>query len=277
MLDNLQVLVDFGLRSPGSKDAAKARKYLEDNLKLSGLKVRLESFLAATPRGPVAMTNIIGRIPGAESNVLVIGTHWDTKTGIGAGFQGANDGGSGTVVLLEVAKLAATQKWPFSVEFVFFDGEEAFVNFTETDGLYGSREYVRKHKLEGDLDKIKAVFIVDMVGDRKLAFWNDKNSDPGLVGAIRSSADELDFKNLFRPKPESVLDDHFPFLRAGIPAALLIDFEYGPQNKYWHRPEDTIKQISPESLGDTARLVLGTMDVLARGGFPTNNKVEKNP
>lgn len=268
MLENLRALVDLGLRSPGTKEAAKARNYLEENLKSSGLNVRLESFLAATPRGPVAMTNVIGRIPGSAADVLVLGTHWDTKTGIEKGFQGANDGGSGTVVLLEVARLAAAQEWPFSVEFVFFDGEEAFVKFSQTDGLYGSREYVRKHKFEGDLDKIKAVFIVDMVGDRKLAFWNDTNSDPGLGKAIRSSAEELNLKNLFRPKPESILDDHFPFLDAGLPAALLLDFEYGPQNKYWHTKEDTMKQISKKSLVSTARLVLGTLDVLARDGFP---------
>jgi len=268
LMGHVASLVKGGLREPGSPAAGRARAYITKSMKAYGLKVTQENFLASTPRGPLVMVNVVGQLQGSGSKRVVLGTHVDTKTGLPQGFQGANDGASGCAVLLELARLSALETWPFSIEFVFFDGEEAFLSFSPQDGLYGSKEYVRRHTLAGDLNNIRAVFVVDMVGDKTLKLVKDTHSHKGLYGLLRRAGKEAGLNGIFLEDPISLLDDHIPFKEAGIPAAVLIDFEYGPKNKFWHTEKDTLDKISRTSLVRTTRLVMRTLEILAEDGFP---------
>jgi len=137
------------------------------------------------------------------------------------------------------------------VWFVFFDGEEAIREYSGDDGLVGSKFFVEQLKANNQLDSIKAVILLDMVGDANLNVSLPANSTGKLVEELFAAARDVGGRDYFKLSKNEMLDDHVPFLNAGIPAMDIIDFEYGSapgQNDYWHTDKDTMDKLSPRSL-----------------------------
>jgi glutaminyl-peptide cyclotransferase len=260
-----QKLVGFGPRPSGSEAMAQQANYIAAQLQEFGLDVEEQVFRADTPRGPVQFRNIVGKTRGGRSGpgqVILIGAHYDTKWFTNMTFVGANDGASGAAVLLEIARVAAAQP---NLWFVFFDGEECVNEYGPNDGLQGSRHFLEELKRQKQTDWVRAMILLDMVGDAHLDLKMPLNSEMGLIGVVFNAARELGCRDNFSYGNTEILDDHVPFMRAGIGAVDLIDFEYGSApglNDYWHTDKDTLDKISPKSLEVAGRTVLRVIAML---------------
>jgi glutaminyl-peptide cyclotransferase len=247
-LAHVQRLVDFGPRPPGSEALEKSRAYIEDQLQLSGWQVSRQSFTDETPRGKVRFVNLIalflshGRTTTAPSFLLC--AHYDTKTFDSIRFVGANDGGSGSGLLLEMARALARQPdLAAKIELVFFDGEEAYENFSDNDGLYGSRYFARQLGDSG-AKQFRGGILFDMVGQRSLKITLPTDSPVEMARDIFASAEALKSRSYFTYLDREMIDDHTPLNAIGIPTIDLIDFSF----PWWHTAEDTIDKLSPQSL-----------------------------
>lgn len=260
---HVERLVSYGPRPPASPGIEKAQQYITGVLRRLSLEVEHQNFLASTPNGNLPMKNIIARSPGKVDKVVILASHYDTHLMPGGVFVGANDGGSSVGLLLELARVLSRRQPDFSLWFVFFDGEEAQKAWTPTDSLYGSRYFVQRLRASGQTGRIKAMILMDMVGDKDLVLENDLNSTPWLMRLVRDSASELGFGEHLSGNPKAVQDDHIPFTEVGIPAVDLIDFEFGPNNRYWHTPQDTLDKISPRSMERVGRIVLRILEKLS--------------
>ncbi len=270
--DHVAHLVAMGPRPPGSDTLNLAQQYIVADLQSHGLTVREEDFVASTPRGSVPMTNIVAVCEGNEPGVLIIGTHYDTKLFDEFEFVGANDGTSGVGVLLELGRLLGGSRQGLSVWLVFFDGEEAIETWGPTDSLYGSREMVRRLVDTGEISSIRAMVLLDMIGDRYLTVQRDLGAPDWLVEAIRSAAVSLGNEQYFFQSAIGIQDDHIPFRGAGVPAIDLIDFMYGAdsQEHYntWHTQQDTLDKVSATSLEIVGRVTLLSIDKIESELFP---------
>ncbi len=273
--NHVKAQVAFGPRPAGSAAIEKTREYLARELKSSGLQPTFDEFTETTPRGKIKFKNVIAELPGETSDLVIIASHYDTKEFKEFTFVGANDGGSSTGILLEIARVMAAdkQKRKFTYQFVFFDGEEAFCHdwnecLGGNDHLYGSRHHAEKFKKEKQIERVKAMILLDMVGDKDLAIPREETSSAWLVNAIWDTAREIGYSNHFPNRSQSMTDDHIPFLQAGMPAVDLIDFEYGNEDgSYWHTAEDTLDKISAKSLkavGDVVLLSLPKIEARVR-------------
>lgn len=248
-LRHVQQLVDYGPRPPGSAAIERSRNYIAQQLESVGWRVTRQAFSDATPRGQVAFVNLIATFPAPGAAKMpasfLLCSHYDTKTFDGARFVGANDGGSSNGVLLELARLLAQHpKVAAKVQLVFFDGEEAYVSFTESDGLYGSRYFAKQLAASGAAKQFRGGILFDMVGDRSLGITLPPDSPAQMTRGIFEAADALKVRNHFTYASGGILDDHTPLNEIGIPTIDLIDFDYPP----WHTPEDTMDKLSAESL-----------------------------
>lgn len=265
--NHVKAQVGFGPRPAGSAALEKTREYLLKELKSYGLKVTLDEFTPVTPQGKVKMKNIIAELPGESSNVIAIGSHYDTKPYKEFAFVGANDGGSSTGALLEIARVLASSgaKRKFTYQFVFLDGEEAFCAewsqcLNGKDHTYGSSHMVERLRAAKQLEQLKAFILLDMIGDKDLQIPREENSSGWLVQAIWEAAGELGYRKHFPTRASYVEDDHSRFLEAGVPAVDLIDFEYGgADNRYWHTKEDTLDKLSAQSLKIVGDVVLASL------------------
>lgn len=260
---HVERLVGYGPRPSASPGIKKAQQYITGVLRRLSLEVEHQNFLASTPIGNLPMKNITARSRGKVDEVVILASHYDTHRMPGGVFVGANDAGSSVGLLLELARVLSRRQPDFSLWFVFFDGEEAQKAWTPADSLYGSRYFVERLRASGQTGKIEAMILMDMVGDKDLVLENDLNSTPWLMRLVRESATELGFGRHLASHPKAVLDDHLPFTEAGIPAVDLIDFEFGPNNRYWHTPQDTLDKISPRSMERVGRMVLRTLEKLS--------------
>lgn len=255
-------LVAFGPRPSGSEAARRTADYLAAELGAVGLEVEVQEFHAATPRGPMVFRNVIGRTRAARGPVLLVGSHYDTKWLPQIHFVGANDSGSSTGVALELARVLREQR---NLWFVFFDGEEAIYDYGPQDGLWGSRYFVEQLKATGRVRDVQALVLLDMVGDADLTITLAPNNTPALLDQVFRAAEALGYRRYFQFVPHEILDDHVPFLLAGIPAVNLIDFQFGSapgRNDYWHTAEDTLDKLSVRSLeivGQTTIQLLGQL------------------
>jgi hypothetical protein len=243
---HVQRLVDLGPRPPGSDAIEKSRDYIDNQLRLSGWQVTRQSFTDNTPRGKVGFVNLIAHFPGqgnATASFLLC-SHYDTKTFDTIRFVGANDGGSSTGLLLELARvLGQHPNLAAQIELVFFDGEEAYENFSGSDGLYGSRYFARQ--LEGKGAKqFRGGILFDMVGDRSLDITLPLDSPAQMAHDIFTSADALKLRSYFSYFDREITDDHTPLNSIGIPTLDIIDFDFA----WWHTAGDTIDKVSAESL-----------------------------
>jgi Zn-dependent M28 family amino/carboxypeptidase len=260
--EDLKRLVELGPRPSGSPALAKARQEISRQLKLAGLVAEEDNFTASTPLGPVPMTNLIVRIPGEQKKIVMVAGHYETKRFDDFKFVGANDGGSSGAFLIELSRVLAARKNKFTYWLVFFDGEEAFVDFSATDGLYGSRHLVQKLTASGELSRFEAVIVVDMVADSDLNIHRENNSTPWLTDRVFTAASRLGYGRYFRDDMRDYVDDHVPFVNAGVAAVDLLDFDYGRGNRYWHSAEDTLDKCSPVSLTIVGRVVMSTLEDL---------------
>lgn len=238
---DVQTQVAFGARIPGSEGHAKVQEWMREELESAGWQVEVqESEALGHP-----IQNIVAK-RGDASPQVILGAHYDTRmfadndpdpANRSLPVPGANDGASGVAVLLELARVLPEDTVP--VWLVFFDAEDNG-RIPGWDWILGSREFVRNNPLQP-----QAVVIVDMIGDADLNIFKERNSNPALTEEIWAVANSLGYGNVFIPEYKfSMLDDHTPFLEAGIPAVDIIDFDY----PHWHTVQDTPDKVSAESL-----------------------------
>ncbi|MBI4454467.1 MAG: M28 family peptidase [Acidobacteria bacterium] len=254
-------LVEFGPRAVGSEGHGKAIEYIQSELRKLPLEVEAQRFDAITPKGTLSMENIIARQQGGHAPVIILASHYDTMATDRFSFVGANDGGSSSGLLLELARVLAPRKSEFQYWFVFFDGEEAMERWTDSDSLYGSRQFVKELKMRRELVRVKALVLMDMVGDKNLNIKRDLYSTAWVVDLFWTTAAMGRYSG-FVDATLAILDDHIPFLQEGIPAVDLIDYDFGPDHGYWHTAEDTLDKISADSLRQVGDVVLKTLPVL---------------
>lgn len=251
-------------RHSGTEGAKKAAEMIAETVSGSfpAFQVSTDTFEEQTPEGKLTFRNVSATLPGKSREFIVIGAHYDAKKMNSVPrFQGANDGGSGVGALLAMIKALSESKVkpPMELRFVFFDGEEALILYSGSDGLHGSRRYVSELRRTGELKLCRAMILLDMVGDRDLKIKLPPDTDPILQNLIVKAAHELGYESCLELNGPQMIDDHTPFQKAGIPAADLIDFEYGPGNLYWHTAEDTVDKLSANSLGISAAIALKTI------------------
>ncbi len=254
--------VAFGPRPAGSAANRQLQTYIEAQLRGFGWNVQGDAFIVDTPLGPKPMKNIIAKLTGSSGKAVVVTGHFDTKLMPLISFVGANDGGSSTGLLLELARVLAKKPRKDDIYLVWFDGEEAFVNWTETDSLYGSRHLAGKWAADGTLRKVKALINVDMIGDRDLELINEVNSTEGLRKLVWETAADLGYSKQFARNSQPISDDHLPFVQLSVNAIDLIDFDYGPNHSYWHSAQDTVDKLSAASFDVVGKVVMEVMHKL---------------
>ncbi|MDT4895887.1 MAG: hypothetical protein QOH25_964 [Acidobacteriota bacterium] len=266
--EHVRKQVEFGPRPAGSAELARTREYILAELKShGGLNVTVDEWQAKTPIGARGMANVTAELPGESSDVIVLGSHYDTKLFKEFRFVGANDGASSTGALLEIARVLATsgQKPRLTYRFVFFDGEEAFCkNWDDCqtpdgpDNTYGSQRYVKQLKEKNEIKRVRAMILLDMMGYKNLELGrNETLSTRWLIDAVWDTAGELGYGEYFIDEIEHCDgDDHVPFLQEGIESLDII--QLGSYD-YWHRAEDTLDKISPQSLKIVSDVVLASL------------------
>ena len=254
-------ICDIGPRPSGSDGAKRTARYIVDTATAYGYEPIQDTWTEQTARGSVEFINITAELRGdrAES-FIILGTHFDTKILAGtAAFIGANDGASSTALVLElmrILKKTPTAGWP-TVRFAFFDGEEAYEQYSNRDGLHGSKRMARQLQESGRHRECQAMILLDMVGDKDLTVTISPSDNRELRTKLFNIAERQGTRKHFGYFMKgSILDDHIPFSRLGIPALDIIDFEYGPNNSYWHTDQDTIDKLSPDSLMIVGNAVL---------------------
>ncbi len=263
-LEYTRKAVAFGPRPPGSPAIHKLQAFIETQLKSTRCEISSDAFTAATPVGNVSMQNIIAKFPGKSGRATVITGHYDSKSMPGKIFLGANDGGSSTGVLLELARVLPRTSHGDDIYLVFFDGEEAYGQWSEADSLYGSRHLADRWSKDGTLAKIRALINVDMIGDKDLGILQEMNSSPSLRLLVWDTARELGYGNYFLNSGFATEDDHMPFLQHGVNALDLIDFDYGPNNENWHTEKDTMDKLSAHSLEVVGNVLLNVIHKLEK-------------
>jgi Zn-dependent M28 family amino/carboxypeptidase len=260
--DQVAKQVSFGPRPAGSAALAKLQDYLQAELKSYGCAVETDAFSADTPAGRLPMKNILVKIPGEKPGIILLGTHYDTKRL--DDFVGADDSGSSTGVMLEIARVLCAQKQPgkYAVWIAFFDGEEA-VNkeWADPDNRYGSRQMAAQFATSGDLKKIKVFLLADIVGGKKLELKREENSTKSDANLVWKTGQRLGYKDVFvEEQVLAIADDHLSFSSRGVPVVDLIDLNTTAD--YWHTPQDTLDKISPRSLAIVGHTLLETIKEL---------------
>ncbi len=255
-------VVAFGARPIGSANHKKLENYILNHLK--GDSVEEDAFVADTPDGKFPVRNLIAKFPGTREGVIVIAGHYDTNYPLrNTGYVGANDGGSSTAILLELAnQFRGKKREGYSVWLLWTDGEEAIRNWTATDSVYGSRHLAEKWQKDGTLKNIKAFLLADMIGDADLNVDRDSDSTPWLEDLVYQAATKLGYQSHFFARTIPVEDDHLPFVERGVPSADLIDLDYGYGNVFHHTPQDTLDKLSPKSIAIVGAVILETVRML---------------
>jgi Zn-dependent M28 family amino/carboxypeptidase len=254
--EHLRKQVALGPRPSGTPAIVETRKYIIDQLKTFGIEAKEQPFIGMTPLGEVSMANVIATIPGRRPDRIVLASHYDTKLYREIRFVGANDGASSTAALLELGRVLKSRQNELTVELLFLDGEEARMpEWRGTDNTYGSRHYVQAAQKSGSLQSLKALVLLDMIGDRDLVIKRDANSTPWLVDVIWSAAARLGHGSTFSNQLTTIEDDHIPFLRAGVASTDLIDLE----NPTWHTAQDDLDHVSAKSLQVVGEVVVAAI------------------
>jgi Zn-dependent M28 family amino/carboxypeptidase len=257
--EHVRQLVAIGPRPSGSAGIEETRKYLKDQLAAAGLTAAEQAWEDQTPIDKVKMVNLVATIPGARKERIVFAGHYDTKLYREFRFVGASDGASSAAFLLELARVLKARKNPLTIELLFLDGEEARLpEWHGTDNTYGSRHYVDVAKRDASLTTIKALVLIDMIGDRDLGIRRDTNSTPWLTNIVWDAAKRLHRDDVFVADARAIEDDHLPFLAAGVPAVDIIDLDY----EAWHTAKDTLDAVSARSLQVVGDVVLAALPAI---------------
>lgn len=258
--------VAFGPRIPGTEGHARMRTWLVAELRRLGAEVEEQGFRDTTLGRPLDLVNVIGRWPaargGAAARRVALCAHWDSRPWCDqepdSAFwkepcPGANDGGSGVAVLLEVGECLAKRRAPVGVDLVFFDGEDLGRPTQPDEYSLGAKGYARRLPPAGNPARPAAAFLFDMVGDRDLDIWVESRSAEvasNLVATVLEGARATRARH-FRPEiGYTIVDDHIPLIEAGVPTVDLIDFNYAA----WHTRADRPDQVSPGSLLEVSRV-----------------------
>jgi len=251
--------IGFGPRPSGSPAIAQLQDFLDSELKSYGCTVEADSFNSDTPASRLAMKNLLVKIPGEKPGAILLGTHYDTKRL--DNFVGADDAGSSTAVMLELARQLCAKRGRYAVWIAFFDGEEAVrPQWEDPDNRYGSRQMAARFANSGDLKKIRAFLLADIVGGRSMRFKRESDSTKDLIDLIWSTAARLGYANIFLNEAESMSDDHDSFLKRGVPSVDVIAFDSAAA--YWHTPQDTMDKISARSLAIVGHVFLESLKQL---------------
>lgn len=255
-------VVAFGARPIGSANHKKLENYILGHLK--GDSVEDDAFAAETPEGRFPVRNLIAKFPGTRDGIIVIAGHYDTNYPLrNTGYVGANDGGSSTAILLELAnQLRGKRRDGYSVWLLWTDGEEAVKAWSDSDSLYGVRHLADKWQKDGTLKNIRALLLADMIGDADLNVDRDSNSTPWLEDLVYQAASKMGYQSHFFARTISVEDDHLPFVQRGVPSADLIDLDYGYGNVFHHTPQDTLDKVNAKSIEIVGSVILETVRLL---------------
>jgi len=252
-------LTAIGTRQAGTPGIVKAQDYILAELKSYGCAIDTDDFHADTPAGSLPMKNIVAKIPGARPDIVLLATHYDTKRL--DNFVGADDGGSSTGLMLELARILCAQPGKDTVWIAFFDGEEA-VNWQwqDPDNRYGSRQMAASMAAAGDLKRIKAFLLADIVGSKDLRIRRESFSTKWLTNLVWDTAKRLGYSKIFVGDSSPIEDDHQSFLTRGVPCVDVIDLEI----PYWHTTQDTLDKLSARSLAIVGHVFLESVHELQR-------------
>jgi hypothetical protein len=259
----LKEFVALGPRFLGSNGHAKAEQFIVS--RLDGAQIEQDKFNIDTAAGRFAMNNIIAKFPGKkEDGIIVLAGHYDTNYPLrNTSFIGANDGGSNVGLMLEVASQLRTHPPEgYRIWLLFTDGEEATVEWTAADSVYGSKHLAKKWSEDGTAAKIKAFLLLDMIGDKDLDIDRDTNSTPWLLDVVYRAAQRVGQQSRFFVRNATIEDDHLPFRAVGIPVADIIDLNYGFDNIYHHTTQDTPDKCSAASLQIAGDVTMETIRAL---------------
>jgi glutaminyl-peptide cyclotransferase len=263
-------IAGFGERWPGSPGHKKTENLIHQVLQKDRGQIEVDDFTAATPRGTIAVHNIIGKFnvtTNATQGILVLAGHYDTL--FKPGFIGANDGASSAGILLAFADALAHQKIGMQIWLVWTDLEEAIRSFGGNDGLYGSRHLAQKLATNGQVSRIRGLFLLDMIGDEDLDVARETGSSRSLQNVIAEAADRLGYSRYFFQYDTNIIDDHISFVAEGIPAVDVVDAQYGrmgatfdAMGEFHHTNADTLDKVSQHSLEVVGRTILLTVELL---------------
>jgi len=255
-------IVSYGPRPSASEGIRHVQDYIREQLKSYGCTVDEDDFHASTPVGDVAMKNIVAKTQGTGQGIILLLTHYDSLSSV-KDFVGAEDSASSDGVMLELARLLCGKKEPNSVWIAFLDGEEAFVNWDQDeDHTYGSRELAARLAVSGDLKRVKATILADMIGQYGLAIPREGNSTKWLTDLVWKTAGRLGYGDVFVSRGETISDDHQPFLSRNVPSVDIIDWDGFQNPKYWHTAQDTLDKVSPRSVAIVGHVILETVNEL---------------
>lgn len=263
--DEVAKLVAFGPHPPATDGIHAVQKYIHSQLEGFGCAVDEDDFNAQTDLGTMAMKNIVAKISGTGQGVILLLTHYDTKRV--DNFVGAEDAGSSTGLMLEMARiLCGRPKQANAVWIAFLDGEETQAHFdwVQSDSVYGSRELAARLALSGEAKRVRAAILADMVGQYNLRIMRESDSTKWLTDLIWRTAAHLGYQDIFTSKESQIDDDHQPFLKRGIPAADIIELEGYIDLGYWHTSQDTLDKISPRNLAIVGHVILETVNQLQK-------------
>ena len=264
---HVQAIVDLGQRYSGSPGMLKQQEYVIAELEKLGWAVRKDAFEDDTSRGTLPFVNLHARYGDdsafeSPAEVLVC-SHYDTKYMPGVNFVGANDGGSSTGALIEMARiLPGNPDLAERVELVFFDGEEAIKSFA-IEGLHGSKHLKRKFRTMSKSERPPYAVVFDLIGDKNLNVGIPSNTDADLSRMVIKASEELGTRKHFTLLSTPITDDHVPLGEAGLRVTNIIDLDYDP---YWHTSQDTMKRITPESIEISAQTGLLFIEKYLLGG-----------
>jgi Zn-dependent M28 family amino/carboxypeptidase len=262
--EHVAKLVSFGPRPPASEGIRRSQDYIISQLKNFGCEIDQDDFHASTPKGDVQMKNIIAKAPGTGQGIILLLTHYDTLSSV-ENFVGAEDSASSTGLMIEMARQLCGKKGPNSVWIAFLDGEEAFVNWNQdNDHTYGSRELAARMALSGDLKRVRAVILADMIGQYNLSIQRQSDSPKWLNDLVWKTAARLGYKDIFVSQETQTSDDHDPFLERGVPALDIIDLNDYISAGYWHTAQDTLDKVSPRSVAIVGHVILESVDELQK-------------
>jgi len=266
-LQFVEIQCGFGARYSGTAALKKTSDWLKQTAQELGYKVEVDVWQEKTILGNTTFRNLKAVLPGGKPGRIIVGTHYDLKyfKTIPRGFTGANDSASSTAVVLELMRVLKPVSHELStIEFYFFDGEECFESYSETDGLFGSKRAAGKILQNGTVDEYKAMVLLDMIGDKDLQFTWSMDTNQKLVDYLMKAASCFDAGHQVKMHDGLILDDHIPFQNIGIPAIDLIDFDYGHENEHWHTGGDHIENVSADSMelaGNIAALIIGAVSL----------------
>jgi glutaminyl-peptide cyclotransferase len=276
-MDHVKKQLEIGPRIPGSPELARTREYIVRSLKASGLVVKTDEFMVATPFLEKNMVNLTAEIPGESKDVIIVASHYDTKFYKDMQFIGANDPATSVATLLELGRVlgAGQQKPKLTYWLVFFDGEESLCEDWEQcqnpnsadpksplpDNTYGSRRYVARLRENDEVSRVRALILLDMMGYMNLELGREQMSTRWLQDIVWQTARDLGYGKFFVDRPENVGgDDHEPFLKAGIDSLDLIQLSTYP---YWHKANDTADKVSGQSMKVVGEVVLASLPKIA--------------